>query len=151
MYEIQQKKFEELTSTELYELLKLRVDVFVVEQQCAYPELYDKDCDRDTHHILMYEQNQLVAYARCLAPNSTFTDACAIGRVVVAKQARGKGLANALMTQAMQACLDRWPQSDLKISAQSYLLGFYGQLGFEVCSEPYLEDGLPHQDMKLVK
>ena len=151
MYEIQQKKFSELTTTELYQLLKLRVDVFVVEQACAYPELDDKDCAADTQHILIYEQNQLAAYARCLAPNSTFADACAIGRVVVAEQARGKGLAEELMSQAMKTCQNSWPTSDLKISAQSYLLGFYARLGFEVSSEPYLEDGLPHQDMILVK
>ena len=151
MYEIQKKLFQELTTYELYQLLKLRIDVFVVEQACAYPELDNKDCDSNTWHILIYEKNQLVAYARCLAPDTTFVGACAIGRVVVAEQARGKGLAETLMSQAMSTCHEFWPNSELKISAQSYLLGFYARLGFEVSSEPYLEDGLPHQDMTLVK
>lgn len=150
MLEIKIKPFSELSTMEFYQISKLRIDVFVVEQQCPYHELDDHDIDDTTQHVMIYKEQQLIAYARCLKPTATFSGA-AIGRVVVSDTARGQGIANILMNKAIEQVHLRWPQSELYISAQSYLLTFYTHLGFELCSEPYLEDGIAHQDMKLKK
>lgn len=139
--------FAELTTVQLYELLQLRVDVFVVEQNCPYPELDGKDCAAQTWHLLGVDVNgQLQAYARLLAPGISYEEV-SIGRVLVRDSARGQGIANILMQQAISECQRLWPQQAIKIGAQQYLLAFYQQLGFEQVSEMYLEDGIPHIDM----
>ncbi|SFB91398.1 GNAT family N-acetyltransferase [Pseudoalteromonas denitrificans] len=141
------KSFNELTTNELYQSLKLRVDVFVVEQNCVYPELDDLDMHEHTRHVLIYDDEELLAYARCLAPKTVFTHEPAIGRVVVSKLGRGKGLAKELMLCAIKECELFWPEHMIKISAQTYLLFFYQSLGLEVVGDAYLEDGIEHQDM----
>ncbi len=148
------KSFEELSTSELYQILKLRVDVFIVEQACAYADLDDLDQGKDVVHIIIYQNDddnaQLLAYARCLPPEMVFNDSAAIGRVLVAQKGRGKGFANKLMLAAIQQCQLHWPDKTIKISAQTYLNDFYKGLGFTVISEPYLEDGIEHQEMELV-
>ncbi len=141
--------FAELTTTQLYQLLKLRVEVFVVEQNCPYPELDDKDILPHSHHLLGYDaQQQLVAYARLLAPGVSYPG-CSIGRILVAESARGQQLGQQLVEQAIHCCHTLWPDTAIEIGAQHYLQAFYQRLGFQPTSAVYLEDDIPHLDMRL--
>lgn len=139
--------FEQLDPHRLYALLRLRVDVFVVEQNCPYPELDGRDPHPQALHLLGERAGELLACARLLPPGLSF-EGPAIGRVVVAASARGVGLAHRLMARAIAQCERRWPAQTLYLGAQSHLQGFYAAHRFEVCSEPYLEDGIPHVDMR---
>ncbi|EMS78556.1 GNAT family N-acetyltransferase [Desulfotignum phosphitoxidans] len=139
--------FEELTPGLLYELLKLRVDVFVVEQACAYPELDGKDQLADTRHLIgRVQDGSLAAYARILAPGVRFSD-ISFGRVVVAPLYRKKGLGHLLMKQILAAAGQLWPGCHITISAQTYLTAFYRSHGFVPVSDSYPEDGIDHIDM----
>lgn len=139
--------FEALDPYRLYALLRLRVDVFVVEQTCAYPELDGRDHAAGVHHLLGERSGQLLAAARLLPPGLSF-DTPAIGRVVISARARGQGLAHLLMQASIAQCERLWPAHDQSLGAQAHLQGFYATHGFVVCSEPYLEDGIPHVDMR---
>ncbi|MEH0690162.1 GNAT family N-acetyltransferase [Vibrio cholerae] len=143
----QLRTFEALSNHELYQLLKLRVDVFVVEQTCPYPELDDKDLITGVYHLLGYEQDQLVACARLLPPGISYPSV-SIGRVATHEKARGNGLGHQLLEQAIHQCQRLWPNSAIEIGAQEHLSAFYGRYGFFATSEMYLEDGIPHIDMK---
>ncbi|MCG3766581.1 GNAT family N-acetyltransferase [Vibrio cincinnatiensis] len=147
MYTWQCRSFSELTPDELYELLKLRVNIFVVEQQCPYPELDDKDRIKETRHLMGYHQQQLVACSRLLPPGASYPSV-SIGRVAIAQSARGQGLAYQLLEQALIHCAQHWPKQAIEIGAQTYLTDFYTQYGFIATSESYLEDGIAHVDMK---
>ncbi|MEM5549711.1 GNAT family N-acetyltransferase [Pseudoalteromonas neustonica] len=140
------KLFSQLSSTELFNIMRGRVDVFVVEQQCPYPELDDVDTQSDTQHLFWSEEPCLYAYARCYAKNEQYS---AIGRVLIEKSQRGKGLAAILVKEAIHCCLKHWPSRDIYIGAQTYLLDFYSEFGFEKTGGVYLEDGIEHQDMIL--
>lgn len=140
------KAFSELSTHELFAIMRTRVDVFVVEQQCPYPELDDVDCMASTVHLYGLDAQQLGAYARCYEKNEQYS---AIGRVLVEQSQRGKGVAPLLVNEAIQLCFTRWPDKDIYIGAQTYLLGFYQSLGFQCTGEAYLEDGIEHQDMIL--
>lgn len=142
------KSFSELTLDELYDLLKLRTDVFIVEQKCAYP-----DCDgmdKKAVHIFLVKNDKIAAYARVFSPGEVFPEA-AIGRVVVRKEERGTGLSRELLERAIGYICEEMGEMRIKISAQSYLLSFYSSLGFLPVSNEYLEDGIPHIDMLLEK
>lgn len=139
--------FNQLTTTQLYELLKLRVDVFVVEQTCPYPELDNKDRIDGVLHLLGYQDDELVACARLLPKGISYDDV-SIGRVVTKQTARGGGLGHQLMSRAINECLQHWPDENIKISAQQHLADFYAQHGFVQTSEMYLEDDIPHIEMK---
>ncbi|MGL4474495.1 MAG: GNAT family N-acetyltransferase [Shewanella sp.] len=142
-------KFEHLSVQTLYQILKLRVDVFVVEQACAYPELDGKDCLDDSRHVwFQSEVGDILAYARILPAGASYLHP-AIGRVIVASASRGKGLAQELMQLAVAYCQQTWPGKPVDIGAQHHLLAFYQGVGFEAISEVYLEDGIPHIDMRL--
>lgn len=141
------KHHRDLTTTELYALLALRCAVFVVEQQCAYLDVDGLDLQGDNRHLLGMHNNQLVAYARLLAPADAASPV-KIGRVIVSDSVRGARLGNRLMTEALASCQQHWPQRDLFLSAQAHLQAFYGQHGFEPIGETYLEDGIPHIDMQ---
>ena len=143
----QVKQFKTLTTNELFELLKLRVDVFVVEQNCAYPELDEKDRHADSYHLMGFKDNELVACARLLAPGVSYPSA-SIGRVATAKNHRGDGLGRLLMREAIIHCEKIWPTHDIEIGAQEYLKAFYKSFGFVSTSTMYLEDDIPHIDMK---
>lgn len=138
------KSFDQLSTRDLYALLALRTDVFVVEQECPYPELDGRDLF--CHHLLVEEEGQLVAYLRILPKGQSFADV-SIGRVVIKQSHRGKGLAKPLMEKALDYILQEWQEERVMISAQAHLEQFYSQLGFEPVSEVYLEDGIPHLDM----
>lgn len=148
----QSKRFSELSLNQLYDVLKLRIDIFVVEQTCFYPDLdSDKNLlDRhpQTLHLLGYQEEQLVAYLRILAKGQSYPDNISIGRVVIAKQARGGGLGHELMREALSLCQQNFPQQDIKISAQQHLKAYYQQHDFVQVSEMYLEDDIPHIAMK---
>ncbi|MCF6434752.1 GNAT family N-acetyltransferase [Pseudoalteromonas sp. MMG022] len=140
--------FSQLDTDTLFSLLKARVDIFVVEQQCAYPELDEIDRQSDTFHVMAYEQGELCAYARVYRKSAS---ECAIGRVLVMPSARGKGLAAPLMQTAIEVCDTHFKGNDVVLSAQTYLLKFYQSTGFVIEGEEYLEDGIPHQDMRLTR
>lgn len=138
---IKEKTFEELTTAELYELLQLRSEVFVVEQNCVYQDIDGKD--QKALHILGYENNRLVAYTRCFDRNIYFKEA-AIGRVLVKKDARDRGFGHDIMKASVEAIRTHYQTDTIKLSAQQYLIKFYESHGFVTVGEGYLEDGIPH-------
>ncbi|MBC3273176.1 GNAT family N-acetyltransferase [Pseudomonas sp. SWRI81] len=141
------KHHNDLGKEQLYAVLKLRSDVFVVEQKCAYPDLDGQDLEGDTHHLMGWEDDQLMAYLRLLDPESQGGDVV-IGRVITAPAGRGKGLGHAMMEQALKQAEKHWPQVPIYLSAQAHLQGYYGKYGFDVAGEEYLEDGIPHIGMR---
>ena len=137
------KRFDDLTNKELYDALRLRVDIFVVEQTCPYPEIDGKD--QESLHLMYKENGKIVAYARILPPGSSFDEA-SIGRIIVAESHRGTGLGHELLDQAIKASLAEYNQP-IKIGAQAYLEKYYEAAGFKTVSDVYLEDDIPHIDM----
>lgn len=141
------KRFDQLSLNELYELLKLRCDVFVVEQNCPYPELDDKDRHPETHHLFATKDGTIVAYARLLACGVSYANHTSIGRVVIHQANRQEKLGHVLIDKAIEENTMLWPDSPIKIGAQAHLEGFYTSHGFTKASEIYLEDGIEHIDM----
>ena len=140
------KEFNSLTTKQLFEIYKLRSEVFVVEQNCAYQDI--DDMDASAKHVMLFDKEILAAYARILPPGVSYKEP-AIGRVVVKKMFRGKDYGKLLMQQCIDKLQDTYKTSDIVISAQSYLLKFYGNLGFKVEGKEYLEDDIPHHKMRL--
>ena len=141
------KTFKALGSDELYELLKLRIDVFIVEQNCPYPEIDNKDRHPEALHIIgRNTDKEIVAYLRILPPGLSFKQV-SIGRVVVEKKSRGKGICDIMIKKALDRAGHIWPNERIKIGAQVYLKEFYESNGFKTASKSYLEDGIPHIDM----
>ena len=141
------KHHSDLGKEQLYALLKLRSEVFVVEQKCAYPDLDGQDLEGDTYHLMGWEDDQLMAYLRLLDPESQGGDVV-IGRVITAPQARGQGVGHEMMEQALKQAEKHWPQVPIYLSAQAHLQGYYGKYGFVVAGEEYLEDGIAHIGMR---
>lgn len=141
------KHHSDLGKEQLYALLKLRSEVFVVEQKCAYPDLDGQDLEGDTYHLMGWEDDQLKAYLRLLDPQSQGGDVV-IGRVITAPQARGQGVGHEMMEQALKQAEKHWPQVPIYLSAQAHLQGYYGKYGFMVAGEEYLEDDIPHIGMR---
>lgn len=137
--------FSNFTTQQLYEVLQLRSEVFVVEQDCVYQDMDGKD--HKAIHILGYEKDQLVAYTRIFKPGDYF-ELSSIGRVVVSPLYRGKSYGQKIMNASINYCKEQG-FSTIKISAQCYLDKFYKDLGFQDTGERYLEDGIPHQAMVL--
>lgn len=136
--------FDELSTQTLYDILRLRQEVFVVEQKCAY-----LDCDnRDNRswHLTGYHQDQLLAYCRVVPPSAAhcFPN---IGRLLTHQKAREKGLGRELIQKALAHIKTTYPGADIRISAQLYLIKFYQSVGFHTSSETYDEDGIPHIEM----
>lgn len=142
--EVRVKTFDELTTAELYQILRLRSEVFVVEQDCVYQDLDNKD--QKALHILGIKEGQVVAYTRIFKPGDYFENT-SIGRVVVAQDQRKYGFGKLIMQVSLAAIEERFPNTPIEISAQSYLVKFYTELGFERFGEEYLEDGIPHVGM----
>ncbi len=143
------KPFKALSIDELYDLLKLRTDVFVVEQNCPYPEVDNKDRHSDTLHLIGRDQEgDISAYLRIIPPGLSYPQA-SIGRVVVEKSKRGKGICGQMVKKAIAQIAVTWPGKEIKIGAQQYLQQFYESHGFQVASDMYIEDGIPHLDMVL--
>jgi len=141
------KSFEQLTLDELYDFLKLRIDVFVVEQTCYYPDLDDLDRNPKTQHLFAYQDNEIVAYLRILPAGTTYQEYPSIGRVIISDKVRGSGLGHQLVKHGVDACLEAFPQQAIKISAQQHLADFYQQHNFKQVTDMYLEDGIPHIGM----
>jgi len=136
------KAFDELTLNELHDIIQLRINVFVVEQNCPYPELDGKD--RKAYHFFGETQDgKIVAYTRIFSPGEYFEQP-AIGRVVVDPEHRGDGTGLSLMRGSIEKIHEMFGQRDIKIGAQKYLTKFYESLGFLGTGEEYLEDGIPH-------
>lgn len=138
------KSFDELTNHELYNMLRLRCDVFVVEQNCPYLDLDNKD--QKGFHLLYYVDNKLAGVTRLL-PKGVSYDEVSIGRVVIAKSYRGLGLGVKLMEASIEGCEEKFGKGPIRISAQYHLSKFYQSLGFVEQGEVYDEDGIPHIGM----
>ncbi len=138
------KHFDELTTAELYELLRLRNEVFVVEQKCYYADLDNKD--QTSYHLLYYVDNQFARYTRLLPTGLSYPEA-SIGRVVIAPTHRGIGLGKKLMEASIVGCYHTFGDPDIRIGAQLYLQAFYKSLGFKEEGEHYDKDGISHIEM----
>ena len=136
------KTFQELTTDELYELLKVRSEVFVVEQNCVYQDMDDDD--QQSIHLWLTEDNKLVALAR-VCPAGTHMKEISIGRVITT--ARGKGYGKQIMLHAIDAAIEHFGATLIDIEAQEYAKGFYEGVGFKQSSETFMLDGIPHIKM----
>lgn len=135
------KKFEELTPYQLYVILQLRNEVFVVEQNCVFQDADNKD--QNSYHLMGFTDNKLIAYTRLVPPGEIY-DYPSIGRVVTSSSVRRSGVGKELMQQSIDAVYKLFGVLPIKIGAQLYLKKFYGSFGFEQASEAYLEDGIEH-------
>lgn len=142
MIEITVKSFEELTTEELYEIVKARFDVFVLEQQCFYPEFDGRD--REACHVCLKEDGVLKAYLRVLPKGSVYEEA-SIGRVLALE--RRKGYASMILEKGIETAVERFGADTIRIEAQTYAVKLYENQGFTVVSEEFLEDGIPHVQM----
>jgi ElaA protein len=138
--------FDELSNRQLYEVLKLRQEVFAVEQTSIY--LDPDGLDQEALHIACWEGDKLLAYQRCLPPGLQETEST-LGRIVVAPGARGRDLGRELVRRGMNHNLQRWPSSDIRIHAQAHLERFYQELGFVTDGDVYQLDGIAHLEMVL--
>lgn len=138
------KSFEEITTSELYEIIKARVDVFVVEQDCPYHDL--DGYDQQAIHIWAEEDQNVLAYCRIFNKGIKYPET-SIGRVLTTEKARGKSLGKQLIQYAVETIENRFHISEVRISAQDYLLRFYSGFGFEDTGKKYLEDNIPHTEM----
>jgi ElaA protein len=141
MLEIQVKTFKDLTKDQLYNLLQLRSEVFVVEQDCVYQDIDYKD--QKALHVLGIKDHKIVAYTRIFKPGDYF-ELASIGRVIVKEDQRKFKYGYQIMEASIKAVKDHFNQTEIKISAQCYLNKFYNNLGFKDVGETYLEDGIPH-------
>ena len=140
--------FEKLSSAELYAILRLRNEVFVIEQNCIYQDADNKD--QSSLHLCGWAQDELVAYTRIMPPGLSYEE-CSIGRVVTSPAHRRSGAGRELMRVSIEKAFDAFNTETIKIGAQLYLKKFYASLGFVQCSDEYLEDGIPHILMLLRK
>ncbi|MBL1408443.1 GNAT family N-acetyltransferase [Sphingobacterium faecale] len=138
------KAFEELTNVELYEILRLRSEVFVVEQTCIYQDIDGKDLS--CHHVMLYMGDMLAAYSRVVPAGLSYTE-ISLGRVLVNPDFRGQGLGKLIVQETIEACYAILGKADIKIGAQYHLLAMYQSLGFKPEGQPYDEDGIEHIDM----
>lgn len=142
--ELKCKYFNELTSVELYEILRARAEIFVVEQNCVYQDL-DR-IDYESLHLFYEEKENVTAYARAFWKNKQ-EKVVQLGRVLTL--VHGKGLGRKLLQGSIKAVQERFSPDRIYIEAQCYVTGFYEQEGFRICSEEFLEDGIPHVEMEL--
>lgn len=138
--------FHNLTPAELYDIMALRQEVFVVEQNCPYLDADGKD-PASWHLMGRNEQGQLLCYTRLLPEGVSYPGFTSIGRVVSSPAARGTGAGRVLMHRSIEMCRHLFGDWPIKIGAQTYLLRFYESFGFESTGEEYLEDGIPHTKM----
>ena len=141
---LQIKSFSELTTDELYALLRLRVAVFVVEQNCPYQELDGRD--RDALHVYLEDETGILAYLRVL-DRGVAAEHVALGRVIAVR--RGCGLGARVLSEGIRVARERFRADKIYLEAQCYAQGFYEKQGFRAISEPFLEDGIPHVKMLL--
>ena len=137
------KHFNELTTMELYRILRARAEIFVVEQDCVYQDLDNKDLN--AWHVWFEDEDGVAAYCRVLDKGVSYEGEGSIGRVITVK--RGTGLGYKVMMEGIRVAEEKFGQTSLRISAQQYAQGFYEKCGFVRVSEPYLEDNIPHVQM----
>ncbi len=138
------KKFDDLTVKELYAILRLRSEVFVVEQNCVFQDMDNKD--QSCYHLMGWENNILIAYTRLMPPQIAY-EFSSIGRVVTSQSARGTGIGKLLMEKSIEELEHLFGRSPVKIGAQLYLKEFYNTFGFKQSSDIYDEDGIDHIEM----
>ena len=138
------KKFHELTVDELYNILQLRSEVFIIEQNCVYQDVDGKD--QAAWHLMGFDDSELVAYTRILSAGISYDDP-SIGRVVTLPSKRRSGLGREVMNASIAGCEKLFGKTPITLSAQSYLIHFYESLGFSTVGDQYLEDGIPHIKM----
>ena len=139
------KHFDNLTTSELYEVIRLRNEVFVVEQNCVFQDADNKD--QTCFHLLGYSNSNLAAYARLVPEGVTYSGKISIGRVITSPAYRNVGAGKALMSESILHCYKLFGEQAIKIGAQLYLKKFYESFGFKQTSEPYDEDGILHIEM----
>ena len=139
------KKFSELSTEEIYHILKLRSEVFVVEQNCVYQDIDEKD--QKAIHLFIEKNNEIIAYTRIFKKGDYYEENPSIGRVVVSKKERGKNLGKEIMIESIEFIKKEMEGRKIELSAQKYLDKFYKELSFYSEGEDYLEDGIPHQRM----
>jgi ElaA protein len=142
------RKFNELTLDEIYEILKSRNEVFIVEQNCAFQDCDDKD--QNSYHLLIEDNEFLAGYLRILEKGVSYNEV-SIGRVLVVKEYRKKGIARDMILKAIDYIHNSLNEKAIRISAQSYLVDFYKSIGFKEVSEIYYEDNIPHIEMLHIK
>ncbi|HKO79253.1 MAG TPA: GNAT family N-acetyltransferase [Chitinophagaceae bacterium] len=138
------KKFEDLTPYELYAILRLRTEVFVVEQNSVFQDMDNKD--QSAYHLMGWENNTLIAYTRLIPPYLSYEEP-SIGRVVTSGAARGSGIGRILMEKSIEEIIRLYGKTPIKLGAQLYLKKFYESLGFMQSSDVYDEDGIDHIEM----
>jgi len=138
------KKFDSLTPQELYAILRLRTEVFVVEQNCVFQDMDNKD--QQCHHLMGWQDNFLLAYTRLVPPGVSYEEA-SIGRVVTSPAARGTGIGKTLIEKSIEEVINLYGQGHIRIGAQLYLKKFYTSFGFEQVGDIYDEDGIDHIKM----
>ncbi len=136
------KSFSELTVPELFEILKTRVAVFVVEQRCAYQEI--DEIDKLSRHVALVQDGKILAYVRVIPAGLSYPEV-SLGRVLTTK--RGMGLGARIVKEGIKVAQTAFSATAIRIAAQAYAAGFYEKLGFQACSEPFDEDGIPHVEM----
>ena len=137
------KHFKELSTTELYNIIKLRIEVFSVEQNCPYQDADGRDFD--SWHLMIHDSNNnLIAYSRLLPKGVAYPDYCSIGRVVTSQSVRKQGMGKLLMHKSIDQAKALFGNTPIKISGQAYLRKFYTELGFVANGEEYMEDHIPH-------
>jgi ElaA protein len=139
------KKFRELSTEEIYNILKLRSEVFVVEQNCVYQDIDEKD--KKATHLFIEKNNDIIAYTRIFKKGDYYEENPSIGRVVVSKKERGKNFGKEIMLNSIEFIKKELKGRKIELSAQKYLDKFYKDLDFYSEGEDYLEDGIPHQRM----
>ena len=137
------KKFQDLNKLELYKIMQLRIEVFVVEQDCPYQDL--DGLDELGTHLWLEEDNEIMSYLRINPPETRF-DEVSFGRIVTKKSVRKKGLSDAIILKSLEI-VEQENLGPVRISAQSYLENYYSKFGFVKCSDEYLEDNIPHVEM----
>ena len=142
------KKFDDLSASELYAIMQLRNEVFVVEQNCVYQDADDKD--QHSLHLCGWDGEKLVAYTRIISKGISYAEV-SIGRVVTSPAYRNAGAGRQLMNESIKLAFNAFNCTQIKIGAQVYLTEFYQSLGFTTCSPEYLEDGIRHIEMVLHK
>lgn len=138
------KKFEDLSAQEIYEILRVRTEVFIIEQDCHYQD--EDNYDQKAVHLWAEENGEILAYCRLFNKGIKYPET-SIGRVLTTKKARGKNLGKQLISYAIGTIENRFGTSEIRISAQDYLLKFYGDFGFKDTGKKYLEDDIPHTEM----
>ncbi|WP_141604201.1 GNAT family N-acetyltransferase [Terrilactibacillus laevilacticus] len=140
------KTFSDLTTLELYQILNERNRIFIVEQECPFQDIDDKD--QDCYHLFTEKDGQMIAYLR-IVPEGVIYPELSLGRIIVKKEYRKRGIAREMIDKAIQFSINELNPKKIKLQAQVQAKGLYERLGFKDVSEPYLEDGIPHVDMIL--